>query len=117
MKSNKSTIKIVGIILLSIFAYFFVISAFRNVNTANGVDPNNNTQRNAMIVGCNTESAKSLSGVWSEAQIKNYCECAVRKIEQKYPDILTNDSLVNDKLKNGFSQEDIKLIADCVPAT
>lgn len=117
MKSNKSTIKIVGIILLSIFAYFFVISAFRNVNTANGVDPNNNTQKNAMLVGCTREAGKSLSGVWSDTQIKNYCECAIRKIEQKYPDIFSNNTLVNDKLRNGFSQEDINLIADCVPAT
>lgn len=116
MNTNKSTLKVIGIIVLSILAYALVTSAFRN-STATGVDPNNNTARNAMIVGCTTESAKSLAGVWSEAQIKSYCECAIRKIEQKYPDILTNDSLANDKLKNGFSQEDIKLIADCITAT
>jgi hypothetical protein len=111
-----NTLKAIGITLLVLVTWGLVGTAINNSSTATGPDPNNNSRRNAFISGCEIEGDKTLKGIYTDAQITDYCKCAITKLEQKHPDILTNDEKMNNILKNGYSKEDTDVLAQCIPA-
>lgn len=121
MKSEKAS-KIARVIL-SIIVCFIVyvfaaalVNALFNSNPITGVDPNNNSLRNASISMCEKEAKSTNSGL-SDIQITNYCKCAIAKFEQKHPDIWTNPSIEERINRDGFTKEETDLFAGCVPTT
>jgi len=105
----------IGIVLYS-FGAAFVAGINDGYNSNTSFDPNNNSRRNATISLCEKEAKSNYSG-YSDAVISNYCKCAVTKLEQKYPDIWTNNSLNERINKDGFTKEETDIIAGCVPTT
>ena len=122
MKAEKAS-KIARVILSVIFCiviYIFgaaLVNGLFNSNSITGIDPNNNTDRNAAIAGCESEGKKTNNGVYTDAQLTNYCKCAITKIEEKYPALWSNKDLLTDKVKNGFSEDDMRYISSCFPTT
>jgi hypothetical protein len=105
----------IGVVLYS-FGAAFVAGINDGYNSSTSFDPNNNTERNASISLCEKEAKTSNSGL-SDAEINNYCKCAIAKFEQKYPDIWTNPSLQERINRDGFTKEETDLFAGCVPTT
>lgn len=104
----------IGVVLYSFGAAF--VAGITGYNSNTSFDPNNNTMRNASISLCEKEARATNSG-YNDVQINNYCKCAIAKLEQKYPDIWTNNS-INDRInKDGFTKEETDIIAGCVPTT
>lgn len=108
-------LKAIGITLLILVAWGLVSTAINNSSTTSGIDPMNNSKRNAFISGCESEAKTTLKDVYTSAQVTDYCKCAISKLEQKYPDFLSNDENANSILKNGYSKEDTDLLVQCMP--
>ena len=119
-KKPKEIFKVIGIILIILVAWKLTTTAISNTDinssSVTGVDSMNNSKRNAFISGCESESKKALKDIYTNTQITDYCRCSIAKLEQKYPDFLTNDKNINYILKNGYSKEDTDLLVQCDPA-
>ena len=102
MSTNKKTV----LSLIGIFIVWVIVSyAARPADTTSG---SYNTKRNAVLSGCESSDIPG----YTKQQQANYCECFLTTMEKKYPDFLSNDNLMVDKIKNGLSKEDTDLFVN-----
>lgn len=107
MSTNKRTV----LSLIGIFIIWAVVSYAINARPADTTSGSYKTNRNAFLSGCEDGGIPG----YTKKEVASYCECYLTAMEKKYPDMLTNTSLMADKIENGLSKEDTDLlVSKCI---
>jgi len=70
------------------------------------------SEHNMLVSNCKTGALET--GNVNDSQATTYCECAITKIEDLYPDFSTNEARLQRILSEGFNQSETDIMSACV---